>query len=83
MSAVSAGREEAVILLLENGADVNAENSSGQTALHYAVQLLILAYTHCPAQHAMPLMWAVLIMRGLFLIVLMPAWHSQAPCCDM
>ncbi len=54
MSAVSAGREEAVILLLENGADVNAENSSGQTALHYAVQLLhtCLHPLSCAACHA-------------------------------
>lgn len=37
MSAVSAGRGEAVNVLLQDGADVNAKNSSGQTALHYAV----------------------------------------------
>ncbi len=38
MSAVSAGREEAVAALLAGGADVSAKNSSGQTALHYAVR---------------------------------------------
>ena len=37
MSVVSAGREEAVDLLLGTEIDVNAKNSSGQTALHYAV----------------------------------------------
>ncbi|EIE24977.1 hypothetical protein COCSUDRAFT_83670, partial [Coccomyxa subellipsoidea C-169] len=36
MSVVSAGREEAVDLLLGTEIDVNAKNSSGQTALHYA-----------------------------------------------
>ncbi len=39
MSVVSAGREEAVDLLLGTEIDVNAKNSSGQTALHYAVLL--------------------------------------------
>ena len=55
MSAVSAGREMAVNLLLKNGADVNAKNSSGQTALHYAVQLpptLLHTSTVLRAHHA-------------------------------
>jgi len=38
MSAVSANREPLVKLLLQNEADVHATNSSGQTALHYAVR---------------------------------------------
>lgn len=40
MSAVSAGREDVVTLLLAKDADINAANSSGQTALHYAVRRL-------------------------------------------
>lgn len=74
MSAVSAGREEAVNLLLENGADVNAKNSSGQRALHYAVHLppTSLQSFHCPAQHATPnkalLIRDVLAMSGLLSI---------------
>lgn len=40
MSAVSAGREAVAGALLAAGADVNAKNSSGQTALHYAVRSL-------------------------------------------
>ena len=38
MSAVSANRELLVQLLLDHAADVQATNSSGQTALHYAVR---------------------------------------------
>ena len=38
MSAVSANREPLVKLLLDHAADVHATNSSGQTALHYAVR---------------------------------------------
>lgn len=38
MSAVSASREKAVAALLAGGADTSAKNSSGQTALHYAVR---------------------------------------------
>ena len=38
MSAVSANREPLVQLLLDYAADVHATNSSGQTALHYAVR---------------------------------------------
>lgn len=53
MSAVSAGREEAMELLLEAGVDVNAKNSSGQTALHYAVQLTTISYTACPAHEVL------------------------------
>jgi ankyrin repeat protein len=38
MSAVSASREAAAAALLAAGAAVDAKNSSGQTALHYAVR---------------------------------------------
>ena len=38
MSAVSTNREPLVQLLLDHAADVHAANSSGQTALHYAVR---------------------------------------------
>lgn len=38
MSAVSANREPLVQLLLDHAADVHATNSSGRTALHYAVR---------------------------------------------
>ena len=41
-SAVSAGHTEIVQALISGGADVNAANSSGQTALHYAVSFLPL-----------------------------------------
>ena len=40
MSAVSANREPLVKLLLDHLADAHATNSSGQTALHYAVRLI-------------------------------------------
>ena len=40
-SAVSAGHTEIVKALISGGADVNAANSSGQTALHYAVSKLL------------------------------------------
>ena len=43
-SAVSAGHTEIVQALISGGADVNAANSSGQTALHYAVSFLPLKW---------------------------------------
>lgn len=36
MIASSAGRSDVVSLLLEYGASANAQNSTGQSALHYA-----------------------------------------------
>ncbi|ORX62071.1 ankyrin [Hesseltinella vesiculosa] len=36
MIAVSSGRDQVVQILLENGANVNAQNESGQTPLLYA-----------------------------------------------
>ena len=42
-SAVSAGHPEIVQALISGGADVNAANSSGQTALHYAVSFVLLS----------------------------------------
>ena len=42
-SAVSAGHTEIVQALISGGADVNAANSSGQTALHYAVSFVLLS----------------------------------------
>jgi len=46
MSAVSANREPLVKFLLQNEADVHATNSSGQTALHYAVRPWPLTYDY-------------------------------------
>jgi len=40
-SAVSAGHEGIVDLLITNGADVNAANSGGRTSLHYAVEFRV------------------------------------------
>lgn len=42
-SAASAGHEKAVAALLRLGAAVDAANSGGQTALHYAVRFVDLA----------------------------------------
>ena len=43
MSAVSTSREDVVAALLSSSAEVSARNSSGQTALHYAVRSLVYA----------------------------------------
>lgn len=50
-SAVSAGHTDIVQALISGGADVNAANSSGQTALHYAVSFVLLTWR---GQHKQP-----------------------------
>lgn len=42
---MSAGHTEIVQALISGGADVNAANTSGQTALHYAVSFLLLMWS--------------------------------------